>query len=855
MTDRKTFQAPRELIKWVEKLNLSYKITNFRRDLSNGYIISEILFRYDEKINKNYFRNKFSLKSKFKNFVRIQKILKEKNFEISDEFIRKIIFMEKDASLDFLILLYKFFTKKKFFWKKPIFKENPYYQNKTVNFLMKNRELNSKVDFVKKQKSKLKIISNYFENQKVQKKKLGIKKFIIRKKKEIIKNYLKKIKSPKKKNSSQINSILNEKEFSTKMIKLKNYELTKNSNIKNMGFSQKRENFLISIGEIIEKHFKHVEKCFIFKKNNFPEILFDPITFETELIDLVFKILIENIEEIHEKISNNIINFYFLFLSLIEFINKIKNTKNNFFNIKKFFFSLGKILLEEEKEFITVFMENTGFVIIKNLCCLKFNKICYASVIIDSLISKNAVNRVRAICKLKDIFGNNLKVFYNLLANFAEFDIFKDEEKIYFNILLYYGLICYKSPSVSNIVVSLKILYEICYIDVRTIAYELMDLNLKRVFKLNYWEIEVLLLILSCKIINSYSEDKKRFNNKIDSGFEDNRTNSRIKSCFVIDSNENIDVISETNSKKSDIKSINDSNLIKSTPQKQNKKEEDNLEYKNDTENFFLNLIKKIFKKGANTNVIKIGLVYLSPLLNNYKTLIPLYLEILLNLEEKTLYKILSEKNIDKKKKIVKGCKSFAYCQTGAHIKWDSLGIASALQNFFFENELKFLNKKYCFIIINNLKQKINCCDFEKWLEIFKNLEFLIINSFRKFEISEDILLILKKFMEYDFIKEYFICNSFDKVFECLLNIYDNGNNYCVENHKKIKNVFYEFMNFLSLKEEFFEFVYNLLKKYSEVNFCNFRKSNLSLLLNTIACKRRNEIFGDKILNSILNNI
>lgn len=846
MIERKTFQAPRELIKWIEKLNLSYKITNFRRDLSNGYVISEVLFRYDNNVNLNYFRNNLSLNSKFKNWKRIQKILKSKNFDLKDEIVRKIVFMEKDGGIDFIISLYKHYTKKELIWKKPVYKEKPFYQHKTVNFLMKNRELNSKVDFAKKQKCKLKIIENYFEEVKVRKKKLGIKKFIIRKNKAIIRNYLKEIKATNKRDkNTNIKEIKNQSE--TKMIKLKNYESSKNSNLQSMGFKEKRNNFLISIGETIEKHFKHVEKCFIFQANNFPEILFDPITFETELIDLVFKILKENINEIQEKISNNTINFYFLFISLIEFINKIKDTKNNFENIKNLVEAIGDLLLEEEEEFITVFMETTGFEIIKNLCLMKFNKIKYASVIIHCLTDKNASSRVRTICKLKDIFGNNLKVFYNLLAHFSSYKIDEDPDKIYFNILLYYSLISFKSPSISNIVVSLKILNEICFIDVKSVAYELIDMNLNRVFRLQHWEIETLLLVLSSKIINSYTLEEKS---------ENNLSKEIVNSYNINDSNEDVEVCVQSNSKKSDINSINDSNLVKSNFSDEN--DENNqmlIQYKNETENFYLNLIKKIFTKGANTNVIKIGLVYLSPILNNYEELIHLYLSILLILEEKTLYKILSEENIGVKKKIVNGCKSFSYCQTGPHLEWNSLGIAEALQNYFFKNNLEFLNKKYCFIIIKNLKQNIGSEDYEKWLEIFKNLEFLIINSFRKPGISEDVFIILKKFMEYDFIRNYFITNSFDKVFECLLKIYDNENDYSEEDNEVIKTVFHKFMKFLSLKEEFFEFIYNLIKKYSENNFCNFRKSNLSLLLNSIACKRRNEIFGENILNSILNNI
>ncbi|XP_053311275.1 spermatogenesis-associated protein 4 [Spea bombifrons] len=91
--------VPRDVLRWLQSLDLSSPPKNFRRDLSNGYVIAEIFYWYfSEDIQLPSYSNGTSLATKLGNWSQLEKFFSKRNLNISKELIEGTLHSKPGAA-------------------------------------------------------------------------------------------------------------------------------------------------------------------------------------------------------------------------------------------------------------------------------------------------------------------------------------------------------------------------------------------------------------------------------------------------------------------------------------------------------------------------------------------------------------------------------------------------------------------------------------------------------------------------------------------------------------------------------------------------------------------------------------
>ncbi|KAM9356665.1 spermatogenesis-associated protein 4 [Symphorus nematophorus] len=99
LTASKKTGLPREVVKWLQSLELTFYPKNVRRDFSNGYLVVEIFSRYyPQEFPVHSYDKGTSLSAKQRNWTQIERSLQKQNVHLMKEVIDGTIHCEPGAA-------------------------------------------------------------------------------------------------------------------------------------------------------------------------------------------------------------------------------------------------------------------------------------------------------------------------------------------------------------------------------------------------------------------------------------------------------------------------------------------------------------------------------------------------------------------------------------------------------------------------------------------------------------------------------------------------------------------------------------------------------------------------------------
>ncbi|GET86571.1 hypothetical protein, conserved [Leishmania tarentolae] len=104
---------PREILAWLQSLQLGGLVKYPKRDLANGYVIAHICARYWPHVPLHSFENKTSTASKQSNWFVLRKVLRQKGVEVSAAMLQGMMNSTDDCASAFLQQLYTVLTGKR----------------------------------------------------------------------------------------------------------------------------------------------------------------------------------------------------------------------------------------------------------------------------------------------------------------------------------------------------------------------------------------------------------------------------------------------------------------------------------------------------------------------------------------------------------------------------------------------------------------------------------------------------------------------------------------------------------------------------------------------------------------------
>ena len=792
---------PRQVIKWLDSLDLSFSVRNPRRDLANGFLVAEILTRYNKsnEISILSFYNSLSSDKKKNNWLQISKFLKTKDFDLPPSVYEPILYHAPNIAKEFLLAFYEFLTKRKLpshsAPKEDAPVKIPHYTQPTASTLTHDRELTRIVNVKDRMFKAMEALSSHEEQLRQNRQDPSLMEYMVAKKKRKDAEQLQALYDEEQKQRAllerspevfeiQVKSFNNNTNKKTEQVYIEGREVVE---ILNRGCASALE------VEVIKREIKEMK----IEGSKVEFILENPQEFNKKVMKVMFRAIEECEGQLLESVNNNFGEFKKLFALLgwpLEFLLKETKAYRILVDWLRLF---GERLIKMDPFSNQVLFEKMGLSLLLGIIDRFPNKRESLIPVIFSFCQNEPPSKLRLMKKVKEIYGTRIGGFISFTTHSIHLlcedaDIGDD----FYHLLFFYSMQGLDSSSPITRANSLKILNEISLISYQPVVT--LTHKLKKLLKDDWWEVKAQLLIICSNVLLILIHENS----------EDSRENPEEKAS------------SEEESAK-----------------------EQFLQKVEDDKRIYLEFVYSLFEPHESINILRISLIYLGPILNYYPELCDRYLQILLEIPESVRDLIFSHEEAELP--IVKGCNSFKYKLSGAPLQWYSVGIAKSLDKFVTENSIERFEKEHLQILSGCLVKPTSEEDSETWIAIYENLKRHIFLGFCDENLTELTSHILGKFFTFEIMKDSIMESSNNLFLQILSLVYhpDTAKN-CKENLLK-------FFSFLNEESGIFkEYFYGIIKEFSERSKDVFLNCNLVEFMNILTRERRNNLFGDQSVSS-----
>ena len=913
-------RLPRELVKWLQSLDLSYKIKNISRDLSNGFCIAEILSRYPVpfvtnlpydvtnyyRVNMKEFSNGISFSERTSNWKHITEILTKKyHMTYPPDLPDKVKCQAPNAALEFLILLYKFLTRKNLnvlnqvdetdkFKNYGEFTVMPNYMRPTTNLLIRDNETQRiKDDLVRKFK-----IENIIQNH---------NKFLAeeRENQKNMEQYnrTRKIKLKKIEQSSiggsKMGSTADKNQNNLQDNEINDIRNESNSKISNDNLKDERINLIGILNELneenreqenVENEFKLIiRKNFVETDKNI-EMDLKNYSSDKDLLEYFFeKINLcsqENFEKIFSSyedkekdfvgiISRTLIELDPFIKILCQFFEAFFKNNIPWIKFKTTTLNICKSIHDITKDkcdniFLNFCLNYVLDMIEKN--ALYRNEMCQFIFSLTSNTSETHLNLLKKIAK--KLCGKNEIIFYHILIQCMN-NIKDTDEIITQEIVLFYNDAIIKGISSSDDTIVIKSIYLI--IKLMRFDYFYCLKYYQDIFKYKNsfnWEILSLILIYCSRMLDLYNlqgrnldaeidldkSEKKEENHegevpapiddKLFGELKGEEIHKNLDENDLSNNQENKEGEQPSNLSNKNLVSIDKIEDIQKDPNEDNdaKKMENDLKNKiseiQKSEHIILEIIDHIFNLSSPKMTIKIGFIYLAIILEFYPDLAKKYMKLLIEYKDNTIRKeVLKVNKSSEEYEYTMNCFTERYKICGTPYFWNQLVIAGIFRDYVIENLERFESTHLLILHSIIIHQDFDEEQSKSWILLYNDLKKYLFVSLCEKQFSNVALSILNKIFSFGKILKELLESTFDLFISTMKIIY--GDEIMDEPHENMKTLLTFISEIKSENNDCKGYVYKLIKTFAIQNDKKYLKSNLLPLMNSISNEKRGKIFDE----------